>query len=143
MYRTILLPLDPEAAHSWRAALPRAADLAAHSGAALHVLTVVTRLPEAEIEDYIPDHLRAEAIEAARVRLDALLADELPAGIEAEPHVTFGIVHDEVLALINRLGADLVVLAGQPPDPLRDFVVGGQSDRVVRRTRASVLVVRE
>ena len=51
-------------------------------------------------------------------------------------------IHEEVLAAIDKIGADLVVMASHAPDKIREFLVGSHADRIVRRSPVSVLVVR-
>jgi len=60
------------------------------------------------------------------------------------------VVHDimnpfygEILKAIETHHADLVVMASHSPDRVREFLVGSQADRVVRRSPVSVLVVRK
>jgi nucleotide-binding universal stress UspA family protein len=42
----------------------------------------------------------------------------------------------------TEIPADLVVMGSEHPDSLREFLVGSNADRIVRRSPVSVLVVR-
>ena len=53
-----------------------------------------------------------------------------------------GGVYAGVLAVAERIGADLIVLAAHRP-AMRDFLLGTNASRIVRHARCSVLVVRD
>ncbi len=142
MYKTILLTVDLNHDASWTTALPTAVDLAKANGAALHLISVVPDFGVALVSGYFPDDFKEKALNAAEAALEKLIADHVPADVKATPHLGYGTVHDEVLAAIDKIGADLVVMGSHAPDRVREFLVGSQADRVVRRSPVSVLVVR-
>ena len=53
-----------------------------------------------------------------------------------------GHVHETILKVAKKLGADLIVMASHPPDDLRSFLVGSSAEKVVRHADVPVLVVR-
>jgi nucleotide-binding universal stress UspA family protein len=57
-------------------------------------------------------------------------------------HLAFGKIHKKVLKTIEEIGCDIVVMASPKPDRVREFLVGSNADRIVRRSPVSVLVVR-
>ena len=142
MFKRILLTVDLNHPASWKAALPRAMELAALGKSELHVLTVVPSLGTAMVAGYFPPDFEKKAMEEAKARLSELVAAEVPASVKPVLHVGHGSVHDEVLRHIETLKADVVVMASHAPDRVREFLVGSQADRVVRRSPVSVLVVR-
>lgn len=142
MYKTILLTIDVNQPASWRHALPHAVDLARGWGAALHVLSVVPDYGFPIVEGYFPANFRENALRQGSAALEKLVGEQVPADLGAHAHVRYGPVHEEILAAIGELGADLVVMASHAPDRVREFLVGSQADRVVRRSPVSVLVVR-
>jgi nucleotide-binding universal stress UspA family protein len=142
MYKTILLAVDVGEPASWAHALPHAVELAKGRGAALHVLSVVPTYGMPLVEGYFPPDFREKALRHAGEALEALVAREIPGDVAAKAHVRYGAVHDEILAAIADTGADLVVMSSHAPDRMREFLVGSQADRVVRRSPVSVLVVR-
>ena len=142
MYKTILLTIDVNEPASWKDALPRAVELAKGWGSRLHVLSVVPDYGLPVVEGFFPADFREKAIRHGGEALEKLVATEIPAELNAEAHIRYGTVHDEILHAIGALGADLVVMASHAPDKMREFLIGSQADRVVRRSPVSVLVVR-
>jgi nucleotide-binding universal stress UspA family protein len=142
MYKTILLTIDLEHEASWNTALPVAAQLAKNSGAALHVLSVVPDFGTPLVAIEFPAGYQEKALAAAKNKLEKLVDNELPKEMKAKSHVGIGRVHEVILHNIESSGADLVVMASHAPDRVREFLVGSEADRVVRRSPVSVLVVR-
>lgn len=142
MYKTILLTIDVNAATSWNKALPQAVELCRAWGAALHVLCVVPNYGMPLVEGFFPEDYQKKAHAKAQADLDALVKAHVPAELAAKARVRTGTVHEEILASLRETGADLVIMASHAPDQLRDFLVGSNADRVVRRSPVSILVVR-
>lgn len=142
MTKTILVAIDVTEDASWQVALPEAVKLAKLNEAALHVLYVVPSYGSVLVEDALPKGFAKTALAHALEQLSALVAREVPAERGAKLHVRHGTVHTEILETITEVGADLVVMASHAPDRVREFLVGSQADRVVRRSPVSVLVVR-
>ena len=67
---------------------------------------------------------------------------EVPDDVKVKQHLKFGKIHREALKTIKKSNADLVVMGSEHPDSLREFLVGSNADRIVRRSPVSVLVVR-
>jgi len=131
--RRLLVPFDGTAAT--RAALERAAQLA-RGGDEVNVLNV---MPEPGVSSRIGpherEHRRQDALleEARRV-----LADH---GVEGRCIASVGGAAAQTLAVAERLGADVIVVGAQPGGLLRGC--GSLSDRLARRARCEVLVVRD
>jgi nucleotide-binding universal stress UspA family protein len=142
MYKSILLTIDINQPASWKKALPDALKLCRDWGAKLDVLTVVPSYNMPVVEGFFPADFESKAIRKTGKDLKELLETLIPDDQHAEAHVRSGIVHDEILAAIKAIGADLVVMGSHPPDRMRDFLIGSNADRVVRHSPVSVLVVR-
>lgn len=142
MYKSILLTIDLNDPASWEKALPNALDLCRDWGAKLHVLTVVPLYGLPIVEGFFPADFESKAIHKAGEDLKDLLNSLLNEDQQAEAHVRAGAVHQEILAAIGAIGADMVVMGSHPPDRVRDFLIGSNADRVVRNSPVSVLVVR-
>ena len=142
MYKTILVTIDINEPASWERALPHAVELARGWGAELHILTVVPDYGMPVVEGYFPADFREHAIRHTGEALDELMTKELPKDITVQEHIRYGTVYDEILAAVDAVKADLVIMASHAPDRMREFLVGSQADRVVRRSPVSVLVVR-
>lgn len=142
MYKTILVTVDLSHKPSWELALPQALALVKASGGVLHVLTVVPKVPSSLVSVYLPEGFETEALTKANTQLAAIINDNIGDLVESHAHVAHGVVHDEILKAIGTVNADLVVMASHSPDRVREFLVGSEADRVVRRSPVSVLVVR-
>lgn len=142
MFRKVLLTVDPGHEASWRKALPMAARLAREGGGALHLLSVVPETGSVLVVQDLGEGFVQQALREALVKLKALRQEPLDWPAEVHEHVRHGTVHAEIVAAIEDLGVDLVVMASHAPDRVREFLVGSQADRVVRRSPVSVLVVR-
>ncbi len=144
MARTIVLPLDLDHESSWRKALPVAAEFARHSGAQLHVMTVVPdELDKMTIvAQLIPEGHEQEIVEEAKQRLSALLKQHGPDDLELRQAVRRGGVYPEILRYLRDTQADLVIMAAHRPE-MRDYLLGPNAARIVRHADCSVWVVRE
>lgn len=142
MYNTILVTIDLAHKQSWELALPEAVALAKASGGVVHVLTVVPEIPSALVAGYLPKGFERHALEEAKTQLAKIVDTAIGKSVESHIHVAHGNVQAEILSAIGVLKADLVVMASHSPDRVREFLVGSQADRVVRRSPVSVLVVR-
>ena len=142
MYKTILLTIDIEHDASWKKALPAAIEIAKSSGASLHVLAVVPDFGSPLVASEFPAGYQRKVLTAAKARLEGMRGGEIPWPLGTLSHVGIGRVHEVILDHITSTGADLVVMASHAPDHVREFLVGSQADRVVRRSPVSVLVVR-
>jgi nucleotide-binding universal stress UspA family protein len=141
MFNTILVTIDLNHPASWAKALPTAAALAKANNAALHAVSVAPDLGGPMVAGYFPAEFAENLMVKTKTELVQLLARELP-GETVSAHVAIGHVHEEILKTIEATGADLVVMASHAPDRVREFLVGSQADRVVRRSPVSVLVTR-
>ncbi len=142
MFATILLTVDLEAKASWQKALPQAVELVRASGGILHIMSVVPDMGTALVEGFFPVDFEEKAVAAASAALDKLVEAEVPKGIKIKQHLAFGKIHKKVLKTIEETGCDLIIMASHKPDRVREFLVGSNADRIVRRSPISVLVVR-
>lgn len=142
MYDNILLTIDLGHPASWKKALPEAVALARASKGKLHVLTVVPDFGSPMVSGFFPSDFKEKALTKAEAELRHIIETEVPKDVDVQEHLSYGAIHEEVLTAIDRIRADLVVMASHAPDKVREFLVGSQADRIVRRSPVSVLVVR-
>ena len=142
MFKSVLLTVDLNQEASWKKALPQAIELVKASGGVLHILSVVPDYGSALVEGFFPpDHVE-QVLTKAEGMMEILVADNVPAGIEVKQHLAYGNIHDKVQETLESGDYDLVVMASHAPDRVREFLVGSNADRIVRRSPVSVLVVR-
>ena len=142
MFKNVLLTVDLNHPASWEKALPQAVEFAQASKSKLHILTVVPDLGTPMVESYFPADFEKNAIAHASKELSELVAKEVPKDVKVQQHLAFGKIHLQILNTIEETGCDLVVMASHEPDRVREFLVGSNADRVVRRSPVSVLVIR-
>ena len=138
MYERILLPTD--GSRGTNRAVDQALDLAAETGAELHVLFVVEDLPYAPemMDGEIEARLRAigeEAIKEIRDRAD-------DKDIALETAIEDGVPHRSILEYADDKDVDLIVMGTQGRSGLDRYLLGSVAERVVRGSEAPVLTVR-
>lgn len=137
---TILLATDgsPSAAQATAAAI----DLAAATGAPLHVVTAWS----APVSSYdtLPLLIGPELIEAEhdKARETVARAVAQAAGVAATPEVREGFAVDAICEAARDTGASLVVVGAHGWGPLRRLVFGSVSRGVLHHAPCPVLVVR-
>lgn len=142
MYDNILLTIDLNHPASWQKALPEAVALVRAAKGKLHVMTVVPDFGMPLVSGFFPEDFKEKALAKAEAALRQVIESEVPDDIDVQEHLSYGSIHEEVLKAIGKIGVDLVVMASHAPDKMREFLVGSQADRIVRRSPVSVLVVR-
>lgn len=142
MFNTVLLTLDLNDKKSWDKALPQSIELVRPSGGMLHVMSVVPDMGTPLVDGFFPPNYEELAVAAASKALNKLVEENIPDDIRVKQHLAFGKIHRKVLRVIEQTQCDLVVMASDQPDRLREFLVGSNADRIVRRSPVSVLVVR-
>ena len=137
-----LVDLDDES--SWRKALPTAIDYARHTGARLHVLSVVPNgmYKMTVVAQLIPEDYESKLIDDATGRLAALIEQHAIDDVQLEQVVRIGSVYREALDFARDVGADLIVIGAHKPE-LKDYLLGPNAGQIVRHARCSVWVVRE
>ena len=142
MFKSVLLTIDLNNPASWEKALPQAIEIVRASKGTLHIMSVVNDLRNPMVASFFPEDFESKAVEAASKALDELVARDVPEDVDSKEHLAVGEIHHEILKAIEDTKCDLVVMASHKPDRVREFLVGSNADRVVRRSSVSVLVVR-
>jgi len=141
MYEIALLALDLNESSSWEKALPAARDVCQGSGASLHVMTVLPGYGMAIVGQHFPEGSQGEATRVALEELKKITAAHVTAEITLDHVVVQGVVHEQILAVADRIGAGLIVMAARRPG-FADFLLGDTAYKVVRRYPHSVMIVR-
>ncbi|MDJ0951654.1 MAG: universal stress protein [Alphaproteobacteria bacterium] len=137
-----LVDLDDES--SWHKALPTAIDHARHTGARLHVLSIVPdgMFKMTVVAQLIPEDYERRLIDDARQRLASLVRQHAADDVQLEQAVRFGSVYKEALRFARDVEADLIVVGAHKPE-LKDFLLGPNATQIVRHATCSVWVVRD
>lgn len=145
----ILVPIDLAHESSWTKTLPEAFDRAQKSGGQVTVMTVVPEIVAGLDWRYA---IRGETggseeldlrqlVAEAEQRLQQIVADYVPEGMEADTLARHGVIYQEILDVAEELGVDQIIMSAHRPS-LADYLIGPNTARVVRHARCSVNVIR-
>ena len=87
-------------------------------------------------------HIDERRLHEARFALDATARVLRTAGHRVETEVVTGPAGQILDAAAVRNGAGLIVVGSRKPSPARHYLLGSTAEKLVRHSRASVLVVR-
>ncbi len=141
MYKDILLAVDLEDECSWKEALPDAISLCKTFGANLHVVTVVPDFGLSQVSQYFPAGTEEKILSESADKLRKFVAERVPDDVPVQDIVGHGNIYREIVAAAERCNSDLIVMASHRPE-IRDYLLGPNSEKVVRHTDRSVLIVR-
>jgi nucleotide-binding universal stress UspA family protein len=141
MFKTILFTLDLEHADTWIKALPVALDAARAWHAQLHAMTVVPEVAVPALMQAGPFDYAARLVPEAKRALEEFVREHVPAEVEARQIVAYGSIYREILQAAVQIPADLIVMAAHRPQT-GDFLIGSNAERVSRRARCTVMLVR-
>lgn len=139
MYGTILLATD--GSEDSRAALDHAVEVAAATGASLHVVSVVetrTAYDNAIIDpEEVKENLRADAVEAVEAAAEVATAKD----VSCETTVEEGVPPEQVLEVAERVGADLVVVGATGRSGFKRLVLGSTAEQLLESSVEAPVVV--
>lgn len=138
MYERVLLPTDGGAAMDEVTA--HAADVAARRDATVHVLSVVDDRALPTLDDTMTDDVLAELHDEASTAVQRAAERLRDAGVEVVTEVREGDPAPEVLAAVDRIDADLVVM-GTRRESFSESLLGSVSRSVVTNSPVPVLTV--
>ena len=122
-----------------RNAMRAAVDIAAKSGAELHVAHVWRDVPSPYARSFIKRELARQGQEI----LDAEVAEiESSGGQVAGSHLAGGRISDEVLRLGEEVGAGLILLGSRGRGAVGRLLLGSHAEDIVHRASCPVLVLR-
>lgn len=138
MYERILLPTDGSRGND--RAVRQAIDLAAETGAELHVLFVVEDVP------YVPE-MADEGVETRLREVGETAIDEIreradEADVEIRTAIEQGTPHRAIVEYADAEGVDLIVMGTHGRSGLDRYLLGSVTERVVRTAETPVLTVR-
>jgi nucleotide-binding universal stress UspA family protein len=121
-----------------------ASDLAKHFEAELILVNVVTPIHPAvaaESMGSMRDNFEREMMRYAEESLKQIEAEKIPAGVRKRHILAYGAAADEIVALAQKEGVDLLVIATHGWTGWRRFVFGSVAEKVVRMATCPVLTV--
>lgn len=88
-------------------------------------------------EDFDMKEIVAEALQ----RLNEIVSDRVPSGMQVETVARRGTVYEQVLEVAEDMGIDQIVIGANRP-AVSDFLLGPNTARIVRHATCSVNVIR-
>lgn len=148
--KKILVPVDfsPNSVN----ALHVAAEIARRSGASLEVLHVniaaIYAAPFSEYASVAPmvaddEKYDQTAMEGLEKLKDELLADPSFSNLNLQLRVEEGYLHSSVRNVVNEDGVDLVVMGTKGSSGMSEFLLGSNTEKVIRTAPCPVLAVPE
>jgi len=140
MYERILLPTDGSDASL--AATAHAGSLARTAGATVHVVSVADSRNrfESPSSGLAPEAWREAESERAAAAIEKTI-EGLPTDVETDRTVVTGIPQDEIINLVEKTAADVVVMGTHGRSGIDRYLIGSVTERVVRRSPVPVLTV--
>lgn len=139
-YKKILFGTD--FSKNAEAAFEHAMDLATRYNASLYIVHVINIAPIAAYEPYTPVIDFAEFSEHINSRLQKDYLLRIPQSISAESKVLSGYPPIEMVTFADQENIDLIVIGAHGESGLAYALFGSVADRIVRKAKCSVLVVR-
>jgi len=143
--KKILVPTD--FSKSSDAALRKAGEIAEAFNSELVLLHVIPEQSSvlysylgSKASKELKEKLRRETEEMFKKQIESVLGDK---NIKIDTVIKFGEPYHEILKLEEELGVNLVVIASHTKSFFEDVFFGSTTEKVVRRSKKSVLVVRE
>jgi nucleotide-binding universal stress UspA family protein len=149
MTSKILVPIDLADAPTIEKVLAAAVQQAQSDGAKLVVMTVIPDIIagldwryaiRGEMhgsEEFDMKEIVGEALQ----RLNEIVADRVPSGMQVETVARRGTVYEQVLEVAEDMGIDQIVIGANRP-AVSDFLLGPNTARIVRHATCSVNVIR-
>lgn len=143
--KEILVPTD--FSECSERALQQAIELAQQFGSKIHLVHVTTQdadhMPMFFLDDEklgeIKKHLADYNKQQMQDKIDKYLKGK---DVAYEVHDRTGSPYDEILKLSDKLKVDLIVISSKGKNALEGFFFGSTTEKVVRKAKCSVFVVR-
>lgn len=139
MFKTVLVPVDVSLPEDAKKVLSAAKAITEPWNCDIHAATIVPDMGMAIVGSFFDKGFEAQSLDQAKAELQDAIDQT---GIRAEMHVLSGSVYDRILALADKLQADLIILGAHSPE-LRDYLLGSNAAQIVRHSPKSVLVLRD
>ena len=124
------------------AVLARAVELATAFGSKLTIAHFVGQIDGWNLADAEQEMIERQALLVARERIETALLRYADAGISIDIRIDSGSPAMRLIELSEEIVIDLFVMGANQSDSLIDKVLGSTTDRIIRATGVTVLVVK-
>jgi nucleotide-binding universal stress UspA family protein len=105
------------------------------------VLTVVPEVAVPALMQAGPLDYEGRLVPETKQALDRFVRAHVPADVQVHQIVTYGSIYRQILQVSEQIPADLVVMAAHRPQA-GDFLIGSNAERVSRRAKCTVMLIR-
>jgi nucleotide-binding universal stress UspA family protein len=144
VFQTIVVGTD--GSETAKEAVRQAAELAARTGARLHIVSAYAPISGAHVTGGEGTPERAEWRAGPDAKVEAVLADGVGAcrahGVDAEGHARQGDPAEAILEVADEQQADAVVVGSKGMTGSRRFLLGSVPDKVSHHASCVVLIVK-
>jgi len=141
MYKNVLLPIDLNNKDTWKKALNVAVDICKKNEAKLKIMTVLPTFGMSIVAQHFPKSYEKDVANKTLKKLQEFVKKNVDSEIKVQHVVAEGIVYKSILNVAKKTKIDLIIIAAIRRD-LKDFLMGPNSEQVMRYAKCSVLVVR-
>lgn len=143
--KDILVPTD--FSECSEKALQQAMELAKEFGSKIHLLHVTLHdaehMPMFFLDDEKIREVKTHMAEYSQQQMQSKINKFLSGtDIKYEVHERTGAPYDEILKLADKLKVDLIVISSKGKNALEEIIFGSTTEKVVRKAKCSVFVVR-
>lgn len=142
MFKHILIPVDLQENPLARKAMRLAVEQARHSGAQLHVMTVVPGFGMPIVASHFPTSALKEAKREVRARLKTYVEKYVPGDLPVKLSVSEGNPYEQILKQARKVDADLIIVPSFGRRGASEVLLGSNASKVVRHAHCTVVVVR-
>jgi nucleotide-binding universal stress UspA family protein len=139
MYGTLLLATDGSS--DAETALEHAVELAAATGATLHIVSVVETRTAYDNAIVDPEEVRENLRADARDALERARAVAVDADVECHTSVLEGPPPERIIDTIEETGADAVVVGATGRSGFKRLVLGGTTEQLLESAPVPVIIV--
>ncbi|EKO3721489.1 MULTISPECIES: universal stress protein [Vibrio] len=142
MYKHILVPVDLNEQGFADKAAQSAVWQARHSGAQVHLLTVLPGIHMSMVATYFPRDAANKMKQDVAQRLQAFAQQYLPEDIHYQLHVAEGKPYTTILEYAEKLEAELIVMPSHKRSRMDKVMLGSVASKVVENAPIPVLVIK-
>lgn len=140
--KKILVPTD--ASECAQRAAQVAIQLAAKANASIHFLSI---MPDTDTEFHVPQTTGTLVHNTQKVQIqneiNRLVSLAAQSGVEAFPLLVLDKSGEYIENYVDPLGIDLIIMGSHGATGIREFFIGSNTQRVVRKATVPVLVIKE
>ncbi len=142
MFNKILVALDIADKSGVKSVTEKANSMAEATGAEVHTISIVPDFGTSMVGSFFNESHKEDAMHKLGEEVQAYVSEHFSTKISVRPHIVAGSVYDEIMRAASKLECDLIIMGAHRPE-LSDYLLGPNAARVVRHSKASVLVVRD